>query len=65
MNDPITVGAAGINHAVLLQRKGHYPPPKDASPTLGLEVAAREERTVSIAYMQLVILLSDIRPLSL
>ena len=60
MNDPIKVGAAGINRAGLLQRKGHYPPPEDASPILGLEGAAPERRIV-----KLVILLSDIRPLSL
>jgi NADPH2:quinone reductase len=35
----IQVGAAGINRADLLQRKGHYPPPADASPIMGLEVA--------------------------
>ena len=35
----IEVHAAGINRADLLQRAGHYPPPADASPILGLEVA--------------------------
>jgi NADPH2:quinone reductase len=35
----IKVHAAGINRADLLQRSGHYPPPEDASPILGLEVA--------------------------
>jgi NADPH2:quinone reductase len=35
----IKVHSAGINRADLLQRKGHYPPPEDASPILGLEVA--------------------------
>ena len=35
----IRVEAAGINRADLLQRKGHYPPPADASPVMGLEVA--------------------------
>jgi putative PIG3 family NAD(P)H quinone oxidoreductase len=35
----IKVHAAGINRADLLQRAGHYPPPDDASPILGLEVA--------------------------
>ena len=35
----IRVEAAGINRADLLQRKGLYPPPADASPVLGLEVA--------------------------
>jgi NADPH2:quinone reductase len=39
----IKVGAAGINRADLLQRKGHYPPPEDASPILGLEVAGTIE----------------------
>lgn len=35
----IKVSAAGINRADLLQRRGLYPPPPDASPILGLEVA--------------------------
>ena len=35
----IKVRAAGINRADLLQRKGAYPPPADASPIMGLEVA--------------------------
>ena len=37
----IEVHAAGINRADLLQRKGLYPPPPDASPIMGLEVAGR------------------------
>lgn len=35
----IKVHAAGLNRADLLQRKGLYPPPEDASPIMGLEVA--------------------------
>ncbi|HRE47686.1 MAG TPA: NAD(P)H-quinone oxidoreductase [Aggregatilineales bacterium] len=35
----IRVAAAGVNRADLLQRAGAYPPPKDASPILGLEIA--------------------------
>ena len=35
----IKVHSAGINRADLLQRNGLYPPPEDASPILGLEVA--------------------------
>ena len=35
----IEVSAAGINRADLLQRKGLYPPPEDASPIMGLEVS--------------------------
>jgi putative PIG3 family NAD(P)H quinone oxidoreductase len=35
----IRVAAAGLNRADLLQRMGLYPPPEDASPILGLEVA--------------------------
>jgi NADPH2:quinone reductase len=35
----IRVRAAGINRPDIQQRKGLYPPPKDASPVLGLEVA--------------------------
>jgi putative PIG3 family NAD(P)H quinone oxidoreductase len=35
----IKVHAAGLNRADLLQRRGLYPPPQDASPIMGLEVA--------------------------
>jgi len=35
----IKVQGIGINRGDLLQRKGLYPPPKDASPIMGLEVA--------------------------
>jgi NADPH:quinone reductase len=35
----IRVAAAGLNRADLMQRAGKYPPPPDASPILGLEVA--------------------------
>jgi len=35
----IRVQAAGINRPDVQQRKGLYPPPSDASPVLGLEVA--------------------------
>lgn len=35
----IRVDHAGINRADLLQRKGLYPPPEDASPIMGLEVS--------------------------
>jgi NADPH2:quinone reductase len=37
----IRVAAAGINRPDVMQRKGVYPPPTDASPILGLEVAGR------------------------
>lgn len=37
----IDVGAAGINRPDLMQRQGHYPPPKDASDIPGLEIAGR------------------------
>ncbi|MFV8818612.1 NAD(P)H-quinone oxidoreductase [Haliea sp. E17] len=37
----IEVCAAGLNRADLLQRAGHYPPPEDASPIMGLEVSGR------------------------
>jgi putative PIG3 family NAD(P)H quinone oxidoreductase len=33
----IDVAATAVNRADLLQRQGHYPPPKGASPYLGLE----------------------------
>jgi putative PIG3 family NAD(P)H quinone oxidoreductase len=35
----IKVHSAGLNRADLLQRRGLYPPPEDASPIMGLEVA--------------------------
>lgn len=35
----IEVHVAGVNRPDVLQRSGHYPPPKGASPHLGLEVA--------------------------
>src|SRR5580704_14781427 len=35
----IKVAAAGINRPDILQRQGKYPPPPDASPIIGLEVA--------------------------
>lgn len=35
----VQVAAAGLNRADLLQRRGLYPPPEDASPIMGLEVA--------------------------
>ncbi len=35
----IKVAAAGINHADLMQRQGHYPPPPGASAIPGLEIA--------------------------
>ena len=35
----VRVEAAGLNRPDILQRKGEYPPPPDASPILGLEVA--------------------------
>ncbi|HEX4078650.1 MAG TPA: NAD(P)H-quinone oxidoreductase [Rhizomicrobium sp.] len=35
----IRVAAAGVNRADLLQAAGRYPPPPDASPILGMEVA--------------------------
>ncbi len=39
----VKVEAAGINRADILQRTGKYPPPKGASPILGLEVGGRVE----------------------
>ena len=35
----VQVEAAGVNRPDVAQRSGSYPPPKDASPILGLEVA--------------------------
>ncbi|MCL2849760.1 MAG: zinc-binding dehydrogenase [Micrococcales bacterium] len=35
----VQVAAAGVNHADLLQRAGHYPPPPGAPPWPGLEVS--------------------------
>lgn len=37
----IEVVCAGVNRPDVLQRSGRYPPPADASPVLGLEVAGR------------------------
>ncbi|GAB0115142.1 NAD(P)H-quinone oxidoreductase [Acidisoma sp. C75] len=37
----IEVAAAGVNRPDLLQRQGLYPPPADANPVLGLEVAGK------------------------
>ena len=37
----IEVACAGVNRPDVLQRSGKYPPPPDASPVLGLEVAGR------------------------
>lgn len=35
----VKVEAAGVNRPDILQRKGSYPPPVDASPILGLEIS--------------------------
>ncbi|MBN9029077.1 MAG: NAD(P)H-quinone oxidoreductase [Rhizobiales bacterium 63-7] len=35
----VRVEAAGVNRPDVAQRQGSYPPPKDASPILGLEIA--------------------------
>src|ERR1700748_945959 len=37
----IAVEASGVNRPDLMQREGHYPPPKGASDIPGLEVAGR------------------------
>ena len=37
----VRVTAAGVNRADVLQRQGHYPPPRGASDILGLEVSGR------------------------
>lgn len=37
----IAVAAAGVNGPDMVQRRGHYPPPKGASDLLGLEVSGR------------------------
>ncbi len=39
----VRVAYAGVNRPDVLQRAGRYPPPPDASPVLGLEVAGRVE----------------------
>ena len=41
----IEVAFAGVNRPDLLQRAGAYPPPADASPIIGLEVAGRVAAT--------------------
>ena len=35
----VQVAGAGVNRADVMQRRGHYPPPKGASDLLGLEVS--------------------------
>ena len=40
----IEVAAAGVNRPDCLQRAGAYPPPADASPIIGLEVAGTHRR---------------------
>ncbi len=40
----VNVKAAALNRADIYQRKGFYPPPKGASPILGLEMAGIVER---------------------
>ncbi|MEC9462586.1 MAG: NAD(P)H-quinone oxidoreductase, partial [Pseudomonadota bacterium] len=37
----VKVEAAGVNRPDVAQRQGAYPPPKDASPILGLEIAGK------------------------
>ncbi|HSV20368.1 MAG TPA: NAD(P)H-quinone oxidoreductase [Casimicrobiaceae bacterium] len=37
----VEVAYAGVNRPDCIQRAGHYPPPADASPILGLEIAGR------------------------
>src|SRR5918996_695794 len=37
----VTVAAAAVNRADLLQRQGHYDPPPGTSPYLGLECSGR------------------------
>jgi NADPH2:quinone reductase len=37
----VRVAAAGVNRPDVAQRRGLYPPPPDASPILGLEIAGR------------------------
>lgn len=49
----VRMAGAGVNRADLMQRAGAYPPPPDASPLLGLEVAgtvARAGERVSAAW---------------
>lgn len=52
MNVRITVRAAGVNRADLLQAAGHYPPPPGASEILGLEcagvIAGTNERVMAL-----------------
>lgn len=39
----VRVAATAVNRADVMQRKGHYPPPKGATDVLGLELAGRIE----------------------
>ena len=43
----IEVSHAGVNRPDCLQRAGAYPPPPDASPIIGLEVAGRSSRAAT------------------
>lgn len=47
----IKVLAAGVNRPDLVQRQGNYPPPKNANPNLGLEVAGIVVSTPSEATL--------------
>ncbi|MEM7406240.1 MAG: NAD(P)H-quinone oxidoreductase [Pseudomonadota bacterium] len=40
----VAVSAAGVNGPDIVQRRGHYPPPKGASDLLGLEIAGTVAR---------------------
>ena len=48
----VRVHATALNRADTLQRQGKYPPPKGASPLLGLEVAGYGLRTYVLAGFQ-------------
>ncbi|MCL5028753.1 MAG: alcohol dehydrogenase catalytic domain-containing protein [Bacteroidetes bacterium] len=43
----VKVNAAGVNRADVMQREGKYPPPKGASPILGLEISGIVDETGS------------------
>ncbi len=43
----VRVKAAGVNRPDVAQRQGNYPPPKDASPILGLKWPVRWQRSVT------------------
>jgi hypothetical protein len=49
----VAVAFAGVNGPDLMQRRGLYPPPKNASPILGLEVAVGSKVEIDLIPIML------------